>query len=424
MKRFSLFLVLVLGIGFFALSPIARAGQSVTTEPQITLAVGDYEETLARREFLSWTHMATFLVIDPDRKTEIENPRYCSTDFVFCALTTTTRDSAHLMRVTRTTVATEHVKEFLDDLARRANTDPVDAKFAVHDGRATAFVMSRNGARMDIEKSAAKISVLLTNDSVPPEHITLPFDPVEPTIRTTDSNKLGITELIGEGRSNFAGSSADRIHNITVAANRFHGILIKPGEEFSFVKILGPVDEEHGYKPELVIRDHQTKPEYGGGICQVSTTIFRGAILSGLDITARRNHSYPVRYYQPIGFDATVYDPFPDLRFRNNTPGHILLQMYREGTQLIFDFYGTNDGRRTVMEGPFVTERNPDGSMKTYFVQKVFDKNDTLVNEETFKSAYKSPNDYPKPEDIAKMTKKPNGWSDREWQEYKKAAGV
>ena len=424
MKRFPIFLLIAFGIGMLSPTAYARADQSVPTEPQVTLTIGDYEETLAHKEFLAWAHTTTRIMIDPDRKTEIENPHYCATDIVLCSLAITTRDRAHITHITHTSVKMEKVEEFLDDLARRANTDPVDAKFAMQDGRATAFVMSKNGSRVNIKKSAGKISALLTNDSAPPERIALPFTVTEPSIKTTDSNKLGITALIGEGRSNFAGSSNDRVHNITVAANRFNGILIKPGEEFSFIKILGPVDGEHGYKPELVIRDHQTKPEYGGGICQVTTTIFRGAILSGLEITARRNHSYPVRYYQPIGFDATVYDPFPDLRFRNNTPGHILLQMSREGTQLVFRFYGTSDGRRTVMEGPFVTERNPDGSMKTYFLQKVYDKNETLMSEETFKSAYKSPDDYPKPEDIAKMTKKPNGWSDREWQEYKKVNGV
>ena len=190
------------------------------------------------------------------------------------------------------------------------------------------------------------------------------------------------------------------------------------------MSILGPVDGEHGYKEELVIRDNETKPEYGGGICQVSTTVFRGAIYTGMKITQRRNHSYPVHYYTPTGFDATVYIPAPDLRFINNTPGHILLNMEMDDTKLIFKYYGTDDGRTTEMDGPHVTERQENGAMKTYFTQTVTDKVGTIIVHDILKSNYKSPDDYPHPGDVAKLTSKPDNWSKSQWKDYKIANGI
>ena len=204
----------------------------------------------------------------------------------------------------------------------------------------------------------------------------------------------GIETLIGQGKSDFKGSTRSRIHNIKTALTRYDGLLIAPGEEFSFVENLGEVDGEHGYLPELVIKNDKTEPEFGGGICQVSTTAFRAAIYSGLEITARKNHAYPVSYYNPQGMDATIYVPKPDLKFINNTPGYILIQTEIEGTQLTFNFYGTNDGRKVEVDGPHILERNSDGSMKTAFTQKVLDENGKEIINETFSSFYDSPNKY------------------------------
>jgi len=195
--------------------------------------------------------------------------------------------------------------------------------------------------------------------------------------------------------------------------------LIKPGEEFSFVKILGEVDSDHGYLPELVIKKDKTEPEFGGGICQVSTTAFRAALNSGLKITARRNHAYPVQYYNPQGMDATVYIPRPDLRFINNTPAYILIQTKIEDTELIFKFFGTDDGREVKITGPKIIERKPDGGLKTTLSQKVFDKNETPFIDDIFNSNYDSPNNYPHPGQV--LTAKPADWSDKEWSKYKKA---
>ena len=162
----------------------------------------------------------------------------------------------------------------------------------------------------------------------------------------------------------------------------------------------------------LVIKNNVTTPEFGGGICQVSTTVFRAAIFSGLKITARKNHAYPVHYYNPQGFDATVYIPRPDLKFINNTPGYILIQAHidLEKKELTFDFYGTDDGRKTEVDGPHIISRGANGAMKTIFTQKVFDKNGSLFINDSFKSNYASPNKYPHPGQKTTFTKKPKNF--------------
>ena len=116
--------------------------------------------------------------------------------------------------------------------------------------------------------------------------------------------------------------------------------------------------------------------------------------------------------------DATVYVPRPDLRFINNTPAYILIQTKIEGTELIFQFYGTDDGRKTEVIGPKIIERNSDGSLKATFTQKVADKNGDLIREDVFNSNYDSPNKYPHPGQV--LSQKPAGWSDKEWSKYKK----
>jgi vancomycin resistance protein YoaR len=270
---------------------------------------------------------------------------------------------------------------------------------------------------LDKEKSLQIILDYLKNNEKSGQ-LPLSFAEIAPALSINSIDNLGITSLIGEGRSNFRGSPKNRIFNIKVASSRFDGTLINPGEEFSFVKILGEVDDEHGYLPELVIKKDKTEPEFGGGICQVSTTAFRAAFNSGLKITARKNHAYPVQYYNPQGMDATVYIPRPDLRFLNNTPSYILIQTKIEGTELVFRFFGTDDGRKIEIIGPKIIERKSDGGMKATFSQKVYDKNGTLFIDDTFNSNYDSPNNYPHPGAV--LTAKPADWSNKEWSKYKK----
>ena len=178
-----------------------------------------------------------------------------------------------------------------------------------------------------------------------------------PVAISADLQEMGIKELIGVGHTSFFGSPTNRIHNIKTGIAKLNGALIAPNEEFSINARLGPVDDSTGYKKELVITKKGTIPEYGGGLCQVSTTMYRAAIFSGLKITARAAHSYAVTYYSQVlghGLDATIYSGGQDLKFINDTPGYILIQGYVENNHAYFKFYGTSDGRTITMDGPYL----------------------------------------------------------------------
>lgn len=165
--------------------------------------------------------------------------------------------------------------------------------------------------------------------------------------------ELGIRELIGTGHTAFAGSPGNRRHNITTGMSKFNGLLIPPGATFSFNENLGEVDGSTGYKLELVIKAEGTVPEYGGGICQVSSTMFKAALFSGLPIVERSPHSYAVSYYAQIdgyGLDSTIYPGVKDLKFQNDTPSNLLIQTFVEGNDAYINFFGTSDGRQVRLE--------------------------------------------------------------------------
>lgn len=392
---------------------------------EFTLVIKDQKEIIPQDKLKEWITVEPSLKINFEKRSEAENVRFCPSDQIFCSLILSLRDPYFLKKETRIKVDEEKVAVSIQELAEKFNKDPVNAKFKMENSEITNFVPSAEGIKVNVDKSvkiiSENISKLINSQEI--NELSLSYETIEPEITTSSVNNLGINTLIGEGISNFRGSPKNRIFNIGVATEKFDGILIGPGEEFSFIETLGPVDGENGYAPELVIKKDKTEPEFGGGICQVSTTAFRAAINSGLKVTMRKNHAYPVAYYNPQGMDATVYVPRPDLRFINNTPNHILIQTKIEGSILTFQFYGTSDGRKVELTGPKILERKPDGSMKTTFNQKVYDKDGNVFINDTFNSNYDSPSKYPHPGE-EKLKKKPKGWSDNEWEKYKKTNGL
>ncbi|MBT7228174.1 hypothetical protein HN859_01540 [Candidatus Parcubacteria bacterium] len=227
-----------------------------------------------------------------------------------------------------------------------------DAKFSLENNRVTEFSNSQAGRKIDVEVSLNKIRIALAESGELEVELAVIIE--QPRVATQDVNDLGITEIIGTGESDFSGSPSNRVHNITLGADTLNGLLIAPGEEFSLVGSLGDIDGEAGYLQELVIKGNKTIPEYGGGLCQIGTTVFRGALASGLEITERRNHSYRVSYYEPAGTDATIYSPWPDFKFLNDTENYILLQTRIEDTKIYFDYWGTSDGRTVSTTSPII----------------------------------------------------------------------
>lgn len=421
---------------FGAFAPLVNAAndnssKNLADEPsslsfnELILIAGDQKQTVSRDQLESIFLIEPTLKINSEKKSEIENIYYCPKNPILCRILSSLNQMIFLKKETGFSINKENIESFLNNLSDELNKDPINAKFKVEEDGIISFTPDQAGIAINIPKSIDIISEIMTSKEPfqKTKEITLPYDISEPEIKSSDVNNMGINTLIGEGKSNFRGSPKNRIFNINVATEKFNGVLIKPGEEFSFVETLGPVDGENGYAPELVIKKDKTEPEFGGGICQVSTTAFRAAINSGLEITARRNHAYPVAYYNPQGMDATVYIPRPDLKFINNTPSNILIQTKIEGTLLTFQFFGTSDGRKVEIIGPKILERKPDGSMKTTFTQKVYDKDGNTFINDVFNSSYDSPSKYPHPGE-QKLTTKPKGWSDKEWRKYKQTNGI
>ncbi|MFH0969072.1 MAG: VanW family protein [Patescibacteria group bacterium] len=437
MKKINIFyiFILFLTLAFFSLPVKATKNQSPNTDAsqslspfsfnELSVAVGDQKEIISRAQLEGLILTELSLKINSAKRSEIENINYCPTSKPACKLLSSINRMLFLRKETKFFPDKQKIEIFVNSISEKFDRDPVDAKFKLEGDGTVSFTPEQEGLMIKPEESIVVLSenLISSGDFKETKEISLPYETTDPKVKTSDVNNLGINTIIGEGKSNFRGSPKNRIFNINVAIKKFNGVLIKLGEEFSFVETLGPVDEEHGYAPELVIKKDKTEPEFGGGICQVSTTAFRAAINSGLEITARRNHAYPVAYYNPQGMDATVYIPRPDLRFINNTPNNILIQTKIEGTILTFQFFGTDDGRKVEIIGPKVIERNPDGSMKATFTQKVTDKDGNLIINDVFNSNYDSPSKYPHPGE-EKITSKPKGWSDNEWKKYKKTNGI
>lgn len=285
----------------------------------------------------------------------------------------------------------ELVKSYLAELSQEVNIEPQNPTLSFQNGKIKITSSPRTGKTINVEKSMKKIQEKLLAEE---NKISLVIDVKKPDITQEKIRTLKIEKLLAKGTSNFSGSPNNRKHNIDVGASKFNGILIAPGEIFSFNDTLGNVGPKEGYLPELVIKENKTVPEYGGGICQVSTTVFRAAVYTGLEVIERYAHAFPVRYYDPQGFDATVYQPSPDLRFKNNTPSYILVQTKIQGNILVFEFYGKDDGRKVKVKGPYQYAIKKSGAMKARLTQEVWKKG-KLIYKRTFFSSYDSPKKYP-----------------------------
>lgn len=259
------------------------------------------------------------------------------------------------------TIAPDSFKAFAQqNWSSKVDRKPTEMMIA-HDekGKITFSDKAKNGQHLNLDELLGRYKEALKNNS---KKIELPIEEEKFTLDiAADLKSLGVKEVVSIGHTSYYRSPQNRIHNINVGLTKFNGALIAPGETFSFLKQLGPVDGVNGFLKELVIKPEGTIPDFGGGLCQVSTTAYRAALYAGLPIVERSPHSYAVSYYSQIGghgIDATIYPGAHDLRFTNDTPGHILIQAYDDGPEAFFIFYGTNDGRKVKLEGPIISNRH------------------------------------------------------------------
>jgi vancomycin resistance protein YoaR len=249
-------------------------------------------------------------------------------------------------------------KNKIDDYIKNLNSslgrEPVDAVFTFENNKVTEFKPAQDGIKIKEEELANLITKSLdklVNSEEISDDITIPVIATEPKIKNEDANNLGIKDLLGRGTSSFSHSSNIRNMNVEKGASIINRLLVAPGETFSFIKNLGEVTLEAGFKKAYIIRQGKTELDVGGGVCQVSTTLFRAMLDAGLNITARQNHAYRVSYYEEDskpGFDATVFIPNPDLKFINDTQHYVLIQSIYDGKnkKLAYEIYGTSDGRK------------------------------------------------------------------------------
>lgn len=263
----------------------------------------------------------------------------------------------------------------LEPFMEKINKDPIDALFTFlpadrqgQNGKVTVFRPSEDGKMVDVDGVKKNLNYQFEKIKTwqKDQIITIPINikTLAPKITTDKANNLGIKELIGIGNSLFRGSIPNRVYNINLASSRYQGALIAPEEVFSFNKVLGDVSYFTGYRQAYIIQNGKTVLGDGGGVCQVSTTLFRALLDAGLPIVERNQHSYRVGYYEqdsPPGFDATIFVPSVDLKFKNDTKNHILIQtgIDLNNSSLTFYLYGTQDGRVVKMSQPIITNRIP-----------------------------------------------------------------
>ena len=243
------------------------------------------------------------------------------------------------------------LRALLEPRAPELERSPQNARFIFNDDtrqldlRASALV----GRTLDLEASIAAVDQGL-NTGI--SSISLAFSFEQPQIGDdATAESLGVSEAVSVVSTYFYGSSNGRVQNIKTASSAFHGLLIPPGETLSMSDVLGDISLDNGYAEALIIYGDRTISGVGGGVCQVSTTLFRAVFFGGYEIVERHPHAYRVGYYEQgpgspgPGLDATVFVPLVDFKFRNDTPYWLLMETYIYGNQLLWKFYSTSDGR-------------------------------------------------------------------------------
>lgn len=257
-------------------------------------------------------------------------------------------------------------QKFEDYIAKNVagfiDNPPRNSRFKVEKGKLVEILSGKSGNAVNIGQAIGQLEKIISDIQLGAKagvaDIQIETMEVEPRVTRETIDRYGIQNLVGEISTSFKGSTADREHNIKIGVSTITGLLIAPGEEFSTVNAIGRVTEAEGYVKELVIKEDRTTKEFGGGLCQVATSLFRLALNAGLPITERVNHKFVVNYYGP-GLDATIYGPHPDFRFINDTGNYLLLQGRVENGKVILELYGQKDGRWAEVSKPVLSDKIP-----------------------------------------------------------------
>lgn len=253
---------------------------------------------------------------------------------------------------------------YFEQIAADIYQESIDARFEFNEYTKSLLTLSpsQDGYTLDVAAAMNMVTDLL---HTPHQHqLTLPVIVESPSVSGENATTFGIESLINSSTSYFSGSSQERMENINVSAQKFHGVVIPPDELFSFNTYLGEVTAENGFVESLIIRGDRTAVGVGGGVCQVSTTAFRAALYGGFEIVERWAHGYRVSWYETEsvpGLDATIYSPWIDFKFRNDTDTYILIQTETDliaGT-VTFNIYGQPSNRTISISEPILENHVP-----------------------------------------------------------------
>lgn len=258
------------------------------------------------------------------------------------------------------------IQETVSYIEEKYNKPAKNALFKFEKGRVMSFRQEEKGLKIESESilSDFKNSVEKLKNTKGNKIIIIVSRIVEPEISLVQSNNFGIEELIAEGKSDYTHSIPNRIHNIILASSKFNGVLIPKGKIFSFNEIVGDISALAGYQQAYIIKGGKTVLGDGGGVCQVSTTLFRAALNAGLPIAERWAHAYRVSYYEndsKPGFDATVFAPSVDLKIKNDTSASILIEteVDKKNNLLYFRLYGKKDNRKVEISPAVLYDVQP-----------------------------------------------------------------
>ncbi len=259
------------------------------------------------------------------------------------------------------TVNVEPLRGFLQSLAPGLISQSKDGRFHFNESTRQLEMIkdSINGRALDVDATLLRVaeSVFSTGNRLVP--LAFKYDLPKYSSNVT-ATELGITTLVGDSTTYYTGSTQSRVKNIIEAASRLNGIIVAPGETFSFNTFLGDINPEDGFVQGKIIFGGRTIDGVGGGVCQVSTTAFRAALKAGYPIVERNSHGYRVGFYElngtPPGLDAAIFQPTADFRFLNDTDFHLLIEtsVFPADQSIQFRFYSSNPGRQVILEGPVV----------------------------------------------------------------------
>jgi vancomycin resistance protein YoaR len=369
------------------------------TRPSVALPVRVSEPKLTVKDLAAPRHLARTIVSAPVTLLAGKEKIELSPTQLGAMLQLPTEQSPQV------TLGGVGANRYFAKLSRSIGRPPADATFAV-DGPSVQLVPARSGTTLDVVHSAA--AVLTAAERPTDRTATLVIVSVTPQRSTADARAMGITGLVGSYETLYGGVP-NRIHNVQLVAHLIDGTMVAPGATFSFNQTTGARTAAKGFLEAPVIIDGEVQTGLGGGVCQVSTTVFNAAYEAGLPITARTNHALYISHY-PLGRDATVDYPDVDLKFVNDTSHWLLLRTFVGSYSLVVSLYGAPQNRRVVTQtaplklvaqppvkrkldrslhpGQVVVEQEGEAAYSTSVQREVYSASGKLLDDNTWYSNY------------------------------------